>query len=276
MNRYCLFSKKTYAQLILPQNRFPWRGTGKVKLDELNCEGRKLMHEVQSKAYWRRRRLPPLRPNGAQLRAYDLNQPCQQFKWEETGVPGENPRLLAERWLTLQSSHMSVVSPNHRNYRYRMRTSSRIMSPLFLKRSQACPFKSAILNLMRSENMWERLWKKERLRIHWVRIPCLRSLRRVKMPFEIHHFVETIFLLKKDRSTHSMSIISDESTIAPPKQMAQINLLCPLICHFWTISVQWRSQPADLVLLCKFSRVHWLWKQWISKEMNNDNDLKLA
>ena len=39
-------------------------------------------------------------------------------------------------------------------------------------------------------------------------IPWLRSLRRVKMPFEIRHFVETIFLLRKDRSTHSMSIIS--------------------------------------------------------------------
>ena len=40
--------------------------------------------------------------------------------------------------------------------------------------------------------------------------------------------------------------------------------------------LQWRSQPADLVLLCKFSRIHWLWKQLISKEKNNDNDLKFA
>ena len=29
------------------------------------------------------------------------NQPRQHFKWEETRLPGENPRLLAERWLTL-------------------------------------------------------------------------------------------------------------------------------------------------------------------------------
>ena len=28
-------------------------------------------------------------------------------------------------------------------------------------------------------------------------IPCLRSLRQVKMPFEIRHFVETIFYLEK-------------------------------------------------------------------------------
>ena len=25
------------------------------------------------------------------------NQPCQHSLWEETGVPGENPRLSAER-----------------------------------------------------------------------------------------------------------------------------------------------------------------------------------
>jgi hypothetical protein len=29
--------------------------------------------------------------------------------------------------------------------------------------------------------------------------------------------------------------------------------------------------PDDLVPLCKYFRVHWLWKQSISKEMNNDN-----
>jgi hypothetical protein len=29
------------------------------------------------------------------------NPPCQLSLWEETGAPGENPRLLAEHWLTL-------------------------------------------------------------------------------------------------------------------------------------------------------------------------------
>jgi hypothetical protein len=29
------------------------------------------------------------------------NPPCQLFLWEETGAPGENPRLSAERWRTL-------------------------------------------------------------------------------------------------------------------------------------------------------------------------------
>jgi hypothetical protein len=29
------------------------------------------------------------------------NQPCQHSLWEETGVPGENPRLSAERWPAL-------------------------------------------------------------------------------------------------------------------------------------------------------------------------------
>jgi hypothetical protein len=29
------------------------------------------------------------------------NPPCQLSLWEETGAPGENPRLSAERWLTL-------------------------------------------------------------------------------------------------------------------------------------------------------------------------------
>ena len=28
-----------------------------------------------------------------------INQPCQHLKWEETGVPGENPRLLAQKVL---------------------------------------------------------------------------------------------------------------------------------------------------------------------------------
>jgi hypothetical protein len=35
---------------------------------------------------------------------YVPNPPCQLSLWEETGVPGENPRLSAERWLC--SFHM--------------------------------------------------------------------------------------------------------------------------------------------------------------------------
>jgi hypothetical protein len=33
---------------------------------------------------------------------------------------------------------------------------------------------------------------------------------------------------------------------------------------------QWRSQPDNLVMLCKYFRVHTASKQSISKEMNND------
>ena len=39
-------------------------------------------------------------------------------------------------------------------------------------------------------------------------IPSRRSLELLKMPFEIRHFVETNFYLRKGRSTHSISIIS--------------------------------------------------------------------
>jgi hypothetical protein len=37
-----------------------------------------------------------------------------------------------------------------------------------------------------------------------------------------------------------------------------------------------RSQSDDLVQLCKYFRVHWLWKQSISKEMNNDKNVEFA
>ena len=39
-------------------------------------------------------------------------------------------------------------------------------------------------------------------------IPRRRSLGQVKIPFEIRHFVETKFSLRRDRSTHSVSINS--------------------------------------------------------------------
>jgi hypothetical protein len=49
---------------------------------------------------------------------YVPNPPCQLSLWEETGVPGENPRLSAERWLFfltlftwgLGSSHIEKFS----------------------------------------------------------------------------------------------------------------------------------------------------------------------
>ena len=64
--------------------------------------------------------------------------------------------------------------------RYRMRTSSRIMSPPFLKRA-----------LSNSP--------------YWIGRNCLpQESETSKMPFEIRHFVETIFYwARKDRSTHS-------------------------------------------------------------------------
>jgi hypothetical protein len=44
--------------------------------------------------------------HGAQLRlkghlGNNPNSPCQHSLWEETGAPGENPRLSVECWLTL-------------------------------------------------------------------------------------------------------------------------------------------------------------------------------
>jgi hypothetical protein len=46
---------------------------------------------------------------------YVPNPPCQLSLWEETGVPGENPRLSAERWLYsftwgLGSTHIEKFS----------------------------------------------------------------------------------------------------------------------------------------------------------------------
>jgi hypothetical protein len=40
--------------------------------------------------------------------------------------------------------------------------------------------------------------------------------------------------------------------------------------------MQWRSQPGDSVPLCKYSHDYKLSTQSISKEMNNDNELKFA
>ena len=39
--------------------------------------------------------------------------------------------------------------------------------------------------------------------------------------------------------------------------------------------IQWRSQPDNLVMLCKFFCVYRPYKESISKKMNNDNDLNL-
>jgi hypothetical protein len=50
------------------------------------------------------------------LLTYVPNPPCQLSLWEETGVPGKNPRLSAERWLFtlftwgLGSSHIEKFS----------------------------------------------------------------------------------------------------------------------------------------------------------------------
>jgi hypothetical protein len=39
------------------------------------------------------------------------NPPCQLSLWEETGAPGENPRLSAERWLTLSRESVARIEP---------------------------------------------------------------------------------------------------------------------------------------------------------------------
>ena len=44
----------------------------------------------------------------------------------------------------------------------------------------------------------------------------------------------------------------------------------------YTVCNQWRNQPADSVPLCKYCHVYKLSTQSISKEMNNDNELKFA
>jgi hypothetical protein len=41
------------------------------------------------------------------------NPPCQLSLWEETGLPGKNPRLLVERWLTRFTS--SVICPQRKS-----------------------------------------------------------------------------------------------------------------------------------------------------------------
>ena len=71
---------------------------------ELNCEGCSSRGLVEG--ILKAPRAAALRPNVTE-HSYDgwigrvsiliLNQHCQHFKWEETGVPGQNPRLLAER-----------------------------------------------------------------------------------------------------------------------------------------------------------------------------------
>jgi hypothetical protein len=50
-------------------------------------------------------------------------------------------------------------------------------------------------------------WKNNSHFLQPCEIPCLRSLAPTKMPFSMRHghFVETIFLLRKDSSTHSIS-----------------------------------------------------------------------
>ena len=68
------------------------------------CEGRSSRGLVEG--ILKAPRAAALRPNVME-HSYDgrvgrvsiliLNQPCQHFNWGETGVPGENPRLLAER-----------------------------------------------------------------------------------------------------------------------------------------------------------------------------------
>jgi hypothetical protein len=47
------------------------------------------------------------------------NPPCQLSLWEETGVPGENPRLSAERWLLLFSHEDWVRESTHRGLNLR-------------------------------------------------------------------------------------------------------------------------------------------------------------
>ena len=88
-------------------SKVKWEGAPHpyLQLGELNCEGRSSRGLVEG--ILKAPRAAALRPNVTE-HSYDgrvgwvsiliLNQRCQNFKWEESGVPGENLRLLVERW----------------------------------------------------------------------------------------------------------------------------------------------------------------------------------
>ena len=87
-------------------SKVKWEGAHHpyLQLGELNCKGRSSRGLVEG--ILKAPRAAALRPNVME-NSYDgrvglvsiliLNQPCPHFKWEETGVPGEDPLLLAER-----------------------------------------------------------------------------------------------------------------------------------------------------------------------------------
>jgi hypothetical protein len=54
---------------------------------------------------------------------------------------------------------------------------------------------------------------------------CRRSLERVKMPFEISHFVETKFLLRKDRSMHSIYLLFLWTNVTYTRSYSQSDVL---------------------------------------------------
>ena len=90
------------------KSKVKWEGAHHpyLQLGELNCEGRSSRGLVEG--ILKVPRAAALRPNVTEhSHSYNgrvgwvsiliLNQPCQHFKWEATGVPGENPRLWTER-----------------------------------------------------------------------------------------------------------------------------------------------------------------------------------
>jgi hypothetical protein len=82
------------------------------------------------------------------------NPLCQLSLWEETGAPGENPRLSAERWLTLftwvRSENRTHVLRGERSLLWRLRLHRVIMNVqqsennqlprLFMRQSTRCRF----------------------------------------------------------------------------------------------------------------------------------------
>jgi hypothetical protein len=79
------------------------------------------------------------------------NQSCQLSLWEETGAPGQNPRLSRERWQTLHM-HESVarIEPTISERRLLWRLRHRSPRGVSLKTSTFCRYFSASCIAIRS------------------------------------------------------------------------------------------------------------------------------
>jgi hypothetical protein len=72
------------------------------------------------------------------LQTYVPNPPCQLSLWEETGVPGENPRLSAERFLLFSHEDWVRVTMEKFSLRFEPATleHSRTQSPSYARSTE--------------------------------------------------------------------------------------------------------------------------------------------